>query len=202
MPSGVEITYRQTDLAIQKLHAIADRDQDQEPVCIQIDACGAYMRTSRLALIEACKEHMPSMLKYHRMAYGRHDEFIMLWQGQVINTIQNCFSVWQGAPLVMHGFCLSNIKLMQLLFNYCATWRMFDDDLGIRPALPAWITDNLPLVTRRKNALFLIDYILHAALKNHFKVSLPKSEVLISGLVDEGVKALCDNIQERGMVAR
>ena len=117
------------------------------------------MRTLRLALIEACKEHMPSMLKYHQMAYGGADEFIVLWQGQVIDTVRNCFGVWQGAPLGMHSFCLSNIKLMQLLFDYCVTWRMFDDDPGIRPALPAWIADNLTLVTRRKNALFLIDYI-------------------------------------------
>ena len=40
------------------------------------------------------------------------------------------------------------------------------------------------------HALFLIDYILHAALNNHFKVSLLTSEVLILGPADEGVKAL------------
>ena len=86
IPSGVEIAYHQTDLAIQKLYAIANRDRDQEPVCIQIDACDAYTRTSRSALIEAFEEHMPSRLKYHRMAYGGDDKFIMLWQGQVIDT--------------------------------------------------------------------------------------------------------------------
>ena len=43
IPSGVEIAYRQTDLAIQKLHAIADGDRDQELVCIQIDACDACL---------------------------------------------------------------------------------------------------------------------------------------------------------------
>ena len=126
----------------------------------------------------------------------------MLWQEQVINTVRNRFSVWQGAPLSMHGFCLGNIKLMQSLFDYCATWRMFDHDPAIMPALPAWIADDLTLVTRRKNALFLIDYILHAAPNNRFKVSLPKSEVLVSGQADDGVKALCTDIRERGMVAR
>ena len=136
------------------------------------------------------------------MAYGGDDEFIMLWQGQVIDTVQNRFGVWQGAPLGMHGVCLGNIKLMQSLFDYCVTWRMFDDDPGIGPALPAWIADDLTLVTRRKNALFLIDYILHAAPNNRFKVSLPKSEVLVSGPADDGVKALCADIRERGMVAR
>ena len=63
--SGVKIAYCQTDLAIQRLHAIADGDQDQELVCIQIDTCDAYMRTSRSALIGACEEHMLLMLKYH-----------------------------------------------------------------------------------------------------------------------------------------
>ena len=136
------------------------------------------------------------------MAYGGDDEFIMPWQGQVINTVRNHFSVWQGAPLGMHSFCLSNIKLMQSLFNYCVTWRMFDDDLGIGPALPAWIADDLTLVTQQKNALFLIDYILHVTLNHCFKVSLLKSEVLVSGPADDGVRAMCADIQERGMVAR
>ena len=44
--------------------------------------------------------------------------------------------------------------------------------------------------------------ILHAALNNCFKVSLPKSEVLILGPADDRVKALCDNIRDRGMVVR
>ena len=57
----------------------------------------------------ACEEHMPSMLKYHRMAYSRDEEFIMLWQGQVLSTVRNCFGVWQGAPLGMHRFCLGNV---------------------------------------------------------------------------------------------
>ena len=110
------------------MHELADGDAEQEPVCLQIDACDAYTRTSRPALIEACEEHMPSMLKYHRMAYGGADEFIMLWQGQVMDVVQNHFGVWQGAPLGMHGFCLGNIRLMRSLFDYCATHRMFDDD--------------------------------------------------------------------------
>ena len=202
VPSGVEIAYRQTELAIQKLHEMADGDRDQEPVCIQIDASDAYTRTSRPALIEACEEHMPSMLKYHRMAYGGSDEFVMLWQGQVIDVVLNKFGVWQGAPLGMHGFGLGNIKLMQSLFNFSVTHRMFDEDPGIGPALPAWIADDLTLVTRRKNALSLIDYILMIAPKSRFTVSLSKSEVLVSGPADEGVKALCSDIRQRGMTAR
>ena len=85
--SRVKIAYRQTDLAIQKLHELTDGDQEQELVCIQINACDAYTRTSRPALIKAYKEHMPLMLKYHQMAYRGDDELIMLWQGQVINTV-------------------------------------------------------------------------------------------------------------------
>ena len=92
---------------------------------------------------------MPSMLKYHRMAYGGDDEFIMLWQGEVMDTVRNRFGVRQGAPLRMHGFCLGNIKLIQSLFNYCATWRIFGDDPGIGPALMAWIADD-PLSLRGK----------------------------------------------------
>jgi hypothetical protein len=73
---------------------------------------------------------------------------------------------------------------------------MFDEDPGISPALPAWIADNLTLVTRQKNALSLIDYILLIALKSRFTVSLLKSEVLVSGPADEGVKALCSDIRQ------
>ena len=130
-------------------------------MCVQIDACDAYTRTSRSALIEACGEHMPSMLKYHRMAYGGDDEFIMLWQGQVMDTVRNRFGEWQGAPLGMHGFCLGNIKLMRSLFTVTTVphvWRMFGDDPGIGPALMAWIADDLTLVTGRENALYLIDF--------------------------------------------
>ena len=79
---------------------------------------------------------------------------------------------------------------------------MFDEDPGISPALPAWIADDLTLVTRRKNALYLIDYILQIAPKSRFKVSLLNSEVLMSGPDDDGVRALCSDIRERGMVAR
>ena len=110
IPSGVGIAYHQTDLAIERLREMADGDRDQEPVCVQIDACDAYTRTSRSALIEACGEHMPSMLKYHRMAYGGDDKFVMLWQGQVLDTVRNRFGVWQGAPLGMHGFCLETLN--------------------------------------------------------------------------------------------
>ena len=60
IPSGVEIAYHQTDLAIKRLHEMADGDRDQDSVCVQIDACDAYTRTSRLALIEACGEHRES----------------------------------------------------------------------------------------------------------------------------------------------
>ena len=142
------------------------------------------------------------MLKYHRMAYGGADEFIMLWQGQVMDVVQNRFGVWQGAPLGMHGFCLGNIRLMRSLFNYCATHRMFDNDPAIGPALPAWIADDLTLVTRRKNALYLIDFILQEAPKSRFTVSRPKSEVLVTGSTDDGVRQLCLDIRERGMVHR
>ena len=106
-------------------------------------AMHAYTRTSGSALIEACGEHMPSMLKYHRMAYSGDDEFVMLWQGQVLDTVRNCFGVWQGAPLRMHSFCLGNIKLMRSLFNYSATCQMFGDVPGIRLALMACIADDL-----------------------------------------------------------
>ena len=73
---------------------------------------------------------------------------------------------------------------------------MFNKDPGISPALPAWIADDLTLVTRQKNALYLIDCILQIALKSRFKVSLSKSEVLMSGPADEGVKALCSDIRQ------
>jgi hypothetical protein len=55
---------------------------------------------------------MPLMLKYHHMAYRGSDEFVMLWQGQVIDVVLNKFGVWQGALLGMHRFGLGNIKLM------------------------------------------------------------------------------------------
>jgi hypothetical protein len=73
---------------------------------------------------------------------------------------------------------------------------MFDEDPSISPALPAWIADNLTLVTRQKNALSLINYILLIAPKSRFMVSLSKSEVLVLGLADEGVKALCSDIRQ------
>ena len=54
----------------------------------------------------------------------------------------------------------------------------------------------------KKNALFLIDCTLQATPRHRFMVSLPKSEVLVSGLADGGVRALCADIRERGMVVR
>ena len=73
---------------------------------------------------------------------------------------------------------------------------MFNEDPSISPALPAWITDDLTLVTRQKNALYLMNYVLQIAPKSRFEVSLLKSEVLMSGLADEGVKALCSDIRQ------
>ena len=75
---------------------------------------------------------------------------------------------------------------------------------GHRASTPCMdtVADDLTLVTRRKNALFLIDYILQTTPRHRFMVSLLKSEVLVSGPADDGVRALCESIQERGMVAR
>ena len=60
----------------------------------------AYTRTSRPALIKAC-EHVPSMLNYHRMAYGGEardgiwgrGDFVMMWQGALLGIVKNRFSV-------------------------------------------------------------------------------------------------------------
>ena len=60
----------------------------------------------------------------------------------------------------MHGFCLGNLQFMKSLYEYCATWRIFDHNPGIMPSILASIADDLTLVTRRKNALFFIDYII------------------------------------------
>ena len=46
---------------------------------------------------------------------------------------------------------------------------------------------SLTLVTQRKHALDLIDFILQMALRHHFMVILLKSEVLVSGLANDGV---------------
>ena len=64
---------------------------------------------------------------------------------------------------------------------------MFGDDPGIGLALMAWIANDLTLVTQRKHALYLIDFILQIAPRHRFMVSLPKSELLVSGPADDGV---------------
>ena len=143
-----------------------------------------------------------AQVQYHRMAYGSEDEFVMMWQGKTIRIVKNRFGVWQGAPLGMHGFCLSNMQFMKSLYEYCATWRIFDHNPGVVLTILAWIADDLTLMTRRKNSLFLIDCIIQVAPKYCFKIKFPKSEALVTGPADEGMRALCAGIRERGMVAR
>ena len=99
-----------------------------------------------------------TLYRYQHMTLYEPSKLVMLWQDEVLNTINNAYGVWQGAPLGMHNFCLSAIDFCMLLITFNFPHRIFESP-SVLPASHVLIADDLTVTMRQNNIVHTLKFI-------------------------------------------